>query len=134
MPDSNLYDERIMQAVDQAQQVMAAHMAALNARDEPGLNATLHFPHHRLSGGLLKTWAGPGEYLRDFQGRTTDDWHHSAWDKLDVVAASSDKVHLNVQFTRYREDDSVIGIFRSMWVISLLAGRWAAQLRSSFAA
>jgi hypothetical protein len=126
--------ELVQQAIDAAQDILTAHMAALNSRDEASLNATLHFPHYRLSGGRLKTWPGPGEYLADFHARTTADWHHSEWDSREVVAASPDKVHINVQFTRYREDNTAIGVFRSLWVIARLDGRWAAQLRSSFAA
>jgi hypothetical protein len=86
-----------------------------------------------LSQGRLQTWEGPGTYLADFRARTTADWHHSSLDKHDVIAAGPDKVHLDVVFTRYREDNSVIGVYRSLWVISCLNGRWAAQLRSSFA-
>ena len=127
-------DDQTNAAILAAISVLDAHMAALNARDEAALNATLHFPHYRLSGGILKTWEGPGAYLAGFRARTTDDWHHSAWDYREVVAASGDKVHMNVQFTRYRADESVIGAFRSLWVLACIDGRWAAQLRSSFAA
>ena len=121
------------ESVVSAMAVLDEHMRALNAGDEEALNATLHFPHYRLAGGKLKVWSGPGEYLADFHKRTTDDWHHSLWDSREVVAADADKVHLSVQFTRYREDGSAIGAFRSIWVVSRLDGRWAAQLRSSFA-
>ena len=126
--------EALSDAASAAMAVLDAHMAALNAADEPALNATLHFPHYRLSGGRLKTWPGPGEYLADFRARTTADWHRSEWTEREIVAVSEDKVHVNVEFARYRADDSVIGRYRSLWVIAKLDGRWAAQLRSSFAA
>lgn len=122
------------EAVAAAMAVLDAHMAALNARDEQALNATLHFPHYRLASERLQVWEGPGQYLADFRARTTDDWDHSEWDYRNVVAAGASKVHLSVQFTRYRADNSVIGHYRSLWVVSELDGRWAAQLRSSFAA
>lgn len=54
-------------------------------------------------------------------------------DEHNVIAAGPDKVHLDVQFTRYRTDGSVIGSYRSLWIVSRLDGRWAAQARSSFA-
>jgi hypothetical protein len=127
----------MMDAVDEAVQaakaVMAAHVAALNAGDEAALAATLHFPHYRLSGGRLRTWDGPESYLADFHARAGDGWHHSAWDSLDVIAVDPAKVHLDVRFTRYRADGSVLGKFRSLWVLARLDGVWAAQLRSSFA-
>jgi hypothetical protein len=114
--------------------VLDDHIAALNARNEAALVATLHFPHFRLTGGRMKVWEKPGSYLEDFYARAGKDWHHSAWDFRNVIAADADKVHLDVQFTRYRADNSVIGRFRSLWIISKLDDRWAAQARSSFAA
>ena len=122
-----------LEAVACAKDVMARHVAALNAGDEAALAATLHFPHYRLSGGRLKTWAGPADYLADFRARAGDGWHRSEWDALEPIAATPDKVHLDVRFTRYREDGAVLGRFRSLWVIAKLDGVWAAQLRSSFA-
>jgi hypothetical protein len=114
--------------------VLDDHIAALNARNEAALVATLHFPHFRLTGGRMKVWERPDGYLEDFYARAGKDWHHSAWDFRNVIAADADKVHLDVQFTRYRADNSVIGRFRSLWIVSKLDGRWAAQARSSFAA
>jgi hypothetical protein len=46
----------------------------------------------------------------------------------------SDKVHFDAQSTRYRADGSVLGRYRSIWVVTLINGRWAVQLRSTFAA
>lgn len=112
---------------------MHAHLEALNNRDEVALAATLHFPHYRLSGGKLTTWEGPESYFADFRARAGSDWDHTVWDALDVIVAQPDKVHLDVRFTRFRKDNSVLSNYRSMWVLSCLDGVWAAQLRSSFA-
>lgn len=124
------YDE---QAVAAAKGVMAAHIAALNASDGDAIAATLHFPHYRLAGSELKVWQGPEDYLSDFRARAGGDWHRSEWDALDVISASPDKVHLDVRFTRYRKDGSVLSQYRSIWVHTRIDGVWAAQLRSSFA-
>lgn len=121
-------------AVAAALAVMEAHLAALNAQDGAALAATLHFPHYRLSQGRLQTWPTADTYLDDFKKRVEPGWARSRWDFLRVVAAGPDKVHLDVGFTRMRADGSAIGSFRSLWVIAKLDGRWAAQLRSSFAA
>ena len=123
-----------MDPTAEAMAVLDRHMAALNANDADALAATLHFPHYRLSGGRLKTWANPETYFADFLARAGDGWHHSAWTRRTPVAVAADKVHLDVMFTRYRADNSELGQFGSLWVVSLLGGRWAAQLRSSFAA
>jgi len=66
--------------------------------------------------------------------RAGDDWHHSTLDFRKPIACSADKVHLDVQFSRYRADGSVLGRYRSIWVVARIDQRWAAQLRSSFAA
>jgi hypothetical protein len=123
-----------MDPTAEALAVLDRHMAALNARDADALAKTLHFPHYRLSGGRLKTWDGPASYFADFLARAGDGWHHSAWTRRTPVAVTAEKVHLDVMFSRYRADNAVLGQFGSLWVVSLLEGRWAAQLRSSFAA
>ena len=99
-------------AVGAALAVLDRFMAALNAGDEPALLATLHFPHYRLAGGGMRAWDQPGGYLGGFLARAGADWHHSGWDFRKVIAAGPAKVHLDVQFTRYRNDNSVIGSFR----------------------
>lgn len=126
--------DRFPEAVSAAKVVMDRHMAALNARDAQGLAATLHFPHYRFTGGQMKVWEKADSYLADFFARAGDGWHHSAWDFITVIAAGPDKVHLDVQFTRYRIDNSAMGSFRSFWVIAQHHGVWGAQLRSSYAA
>ena len=44
----------------------------------------------------------PGAYLGDFLARAGADWHHTEWDFRKMIAAGAAKVHLDVQFTRYR--------------------------------
>jgi hypothetical protein len=113
--------------------VLDDFMAALNARDEAALLATLHFPHYRLAGSAMRVWDEPSAYLGDFLTRAGADWHHSAWNFRKVIASGPVKVHLDVQFTRYRADSSVIGAFRSLWIVTRRDGVWAVAARSSFA-
>jgi hypothetical protein len=122
-------------SMDAALATLDRFMAALNARDEAGLNATLHFPHVRLASGRVTTWATPGSYrIADFLGRAGDGWHESRWDERTVIHAGADKVHLAVVFSRWRADGSLIGRYRSIYVVTRLDGRWGIQARSSFAA
>lgn len=114
-------------------QVMEEHMIALNAHDEERLARTLHFPHYRLANGKLTTWSGPESYFRDFRARAGTGWHASAWLRRDVVAASSDKVHVDAEFIRKRADGSELSRFRSLWIVANIGGNWAVQLRSTFA-
>jgi hypothetical protein len=62
-----------------------------------------------------------------------EGWHHSAWVHRKVVQSSADKVHIDVRFTRYREDGSEIATYDSMYVVTLQDGHWGFQARSSFA-
>ena len=123
----------IQAAVQNAIAVVDAHMAGLNARDPDAIAATLHFPHYRLAGSAFKVWETPETYLDDFYARAGEGWGRSQWNQQSVITAAANKVHLDMEFTRFRTDGSELGTFRSIWVITKIDGRWAAQLRSSFA-
>lgn len=121
-------------AVAAAMMVLDRFMLALNARDGAALAATMHFPHHRLAGGRWQVWQRPEDYtIEAFLARAGEGWVRSAWDVRRVVAAGAAKVHLDVRFARYRADGSVIGRFRSLWIVACLDGVWGVQGRSSFA-
>lgn len=123
----------VQAAIQNAIAVVDAHMAVLNARDPDAIAATLHFPHYRLAGSAMKIWHTPATYLDDFYARAGEGWGHSRWNRQEVIQAEAEKVHLRMEFTRFRTDGSELGTFRSIWVITCIDGRWAAQLRSSFA-
>ena len=114
--------------------VLDEHMAALNAQDNARLCATLHFPHYRLAGGRMQVWEIPDSYLADFHTRAGPDWHHTLWDFHNVIVSGAEKIHFDVQFTRYRADGSSIGSYRSLWIVAKLGGHWAVQARSTYAA
>lgn len=116
-----------------AMNLMQQYLDALNQRDQQALVGALHFPHYRLTDGVLKVWETEAAYFQDFLTRAGGEWHHTRWGRLECVQAGDNKVHLDVQVDRYREDDSLIISFRSLWVIACIDGRWGAQLRSSFA-
>ena len=129
MTTDNQYEREIAQAMA----VLDRHLVALNARDATALAQTLHFPHYRLAGTRMSVWETPATYFDDFLARAGEGWHHTRWDFRNVISASANKVHVDLQFTRFRADDTALGSFRSIWVITSIAGKWAAQLRSSFA-
>jgi hypothetical protein len=121
-------------AVAAGMAVLDRFLAALNARDEKALLATMHFPHYRLAGVTMRVWEEPDDsYLTGFYARAGEGWHHTAWDFRRVIVAGPEKVHLDVQFTRYRADNSAIGSYRSLYIVTHRDGIWAIQARSSFA-
>jgi hypothetical protein len=94
-----------------AMAVTDAFLATFNAGDARGHAETLGYPHVRLRAG----------------------WDHSEWDHRRVIQGTDDKVHLDVQFTRYRADGSVIGVYPAVYVVVLEDAGWRIQCRSSFA-
>lgn len=120
-------------AVEAALALMQDHIDALNARDANAIAATLHFPHHRLSGVEWKTWETADHYFNDFLKRAGTEWNHSEFADIRVVDASSNKVHLDAEIRRYDSSKNLITSFRSLWVIVEINGTWAAKIRSSFA-
>jgi hypothetical protein len=114
--------------------VLDRFLEALNARDQKKLLATMHFPHYRLAGTAMRVWDEPdASYFAGFLARAGEGWHHTNWDFRRVIAAGPEKVHLDVQFTRYRADNSPIGRFRSLYVVTKRDGLWGIAARSSFA-
>lgn len=105
---------------------------AFNAFDHEAVAATLHFPHYRLKGGKIMVWQDAAEYLASAKVRIGPVWQRSTGDFCRPLAASADKVHLDVQWTRYDANDQPYLRFRALWVMALIDGRWGAQLRSSF--
>ena len=51
-----------------------------------------------------------------------------------MIDAGPEKVHFRVRFTRYRDDGGALGWYRSLYIVTLIDGRWAIQGRSSWAA
>jgi hypothetical protein len=114
--------------------VLNRFMAALNARDQTALLASMHFPHYRLSGVTMRVWEQPdASYFEGFLSRAGEGWHRTHWDFRRVIVAGPEKVHFDVQFTRYRADNSVIGAYRSLYIVTRRDGCWAIAARSSFA-
>src|SRR5688500_15054321 len=118
--------------------VTSAFLDTFNAGDAAGHAATLAYPHVRLASGAVRIWQTIEEatdamarnipLLRERAG-----WDHSRWDHRNAIHVGDDKVHLDVQFTRYRGDGSVIGVDPAVYVVVRTAEGWRIQARSSFA-
>jgi hypothetical protein len=109
-------------------------MAALNRHDAAGMDAELHFPNVRFAEGKLTVFDKPAGNALDLFKRLKqeDDWHHSVWNRREIIQRSDVKVHVAVNYTRFRSDGSVIGHYDSLYMLALKDGRWGVQLRSSF--
>ncbi len=122
-------------ALEGALEAMDDYIAGLNENDEKKANDACHFPHVRLASGKVTVWQKRGDYKIDgFKARAGDGWHHSTWDERTPIHVGADKVHLKVKFSRRRADNSLIGTFETIYILTKQDGRWGIQARSSFAA
>ncbi|OUM01588.1 hypothetical protein [Variovorax sp. JS1663] len=114
--------------------VLDDFMAALNAHDAAGMDACMHFPHTRFAGRSIKVYQAPGDNPMDLFARlqAEDGWRYSRWESREVIQYNTDKAHVALSYTRYRADDSVIGVYESLYVMTCENGRWGIQARSSF--
>ena len=113
-----------------------AFMEAFNRSDMAAWRRTLNYPHVRLAEGSVVVSNTPDEYEREwdfaeFARRT--GWHHSRYDRKQVVQRGPDKAHVAVRFTRFRADGSKIATYDALYVVTRVDGRWGVQIRSSFA-
>jgi len=126
-----------MSPSDHAMKVTDEFMLAFNARDEDAWLDTHHFPHFRLAKGALKVTDRHNHlapfFFPLFRATTLFRWHHSAWDRRDVIHASDNKVHLATRVSRYEKDGSLIRAFDSLYIITRQDGKWGVKGRSSFA-
>ena len=114
--------------------VLDEFMAALNAYDAAAMDRAMHFPHVRIAEGKVTVYERAGRNPMDLFERlkATDNWKWSRWEKRDLVQFNEHKAHYALSYTRFRSDDSVIGVYESLYVLTKDASGWGIQARSSF--
>ena len=129
-------NEAVAEAEIQALAVMEAFLDAFNNRDEVAWADTLVFPHLRMASGTVVVYQNRAEFLAamdlDAFAQNTG-WRRSTWDDMAVVQSSMRKVHIQVRFSRFDENDELIASFDSLYIIEPVDGRWGVRARSSFA-
>lgn len=113
--------------------VVDRYLAALNKRETAAIRDAFNFPHMRIGAkGTLSRFETEDDYdfSHFFDKTSKDGWHHTVWDKTEVVYATEGKAHVAVNFTRYREDNSVIGRYFSLYIVTNQGGHWGIQAGS----
>jgi hypothetical protein len=130
-------EEEKQQAREIAIPVLDAWMAGFNDMDLAAWKASMNYPHYRLASGNLNTWQDEDmddAYIERVKTPLHNGgWHHSVWTRREIVHCSDIKIHVDTQFTRYRQDSSIIGAYDSLYVLTLIDGPWGVQMRSRFA-
>ncbi len=116
-------------------EAVRAYIDAFNRLDTAAMADVFNFPHIRLAGGQFTILSTRKDFIRRFEANEpalqAEGWHHTVIESLEVVHAIPDKVHLAIDYTRRRADDSVYCRFSSLWIVTLQDGHWGIQFRSS---
>lgn len=119
-----------------AKDIVRAYIDAFNKLDSSAMADAFNFPHVRLASGKFTIIETRDDFLqlqeRANARRVAEGWHHTVIESLEVVHEGADKVHLAVEYTRHRTDDSVYTRFKSLWIATLQDGHWGIQFRSSY--
>ncbi len=109
-------------------------MSAWNAGDLSAWAATFNYPSVRTASGKVRIIESAASHAPNtFELMAAHGWHHSAWDRRNIIHSGDDKVHFDTRFARYREDGSLVGSYDSIYIMSNQDGHWGVQCRSSFA-
>ena len=115
-----------------AVQCVEAFTERFNARDLAGMDAHLHFPHVILSGEHLAIWQEPGQlppsFFDDLAAST--GWSRTSYQARHAVLVSPRKVHLLLEYSRDRQDGTIAGHHRNLWIVTFDDGRWGIKQRS----
>ena len=118
--------------------VARAYMDAFNRGDISAQADTFNFPHTRLAEGRFAVTETRDDYLKNGARikamLEAEGWYHTVLESLEVVHEGPDKVHLAIENTRRRADDTIYNRFKTLWIATLQDGHWGIQFRSSFLA
>ena len=132
-PAAALPDFSACAAAKPAREVMDKFLAAFNAKDTPGFEATFHYPHMRIASYPLQVLTGPGQQDDIFGSLASEDWVKSRWDARTIVQCGKDKAHILATFGRLHADGTEYATYDGLYVIELRDGFWGITARSTFA-
>lgn len=103
-----------------------------NSRNPATFAATLNYPHVRPAAqGGGRVFANAEEYAAatSFDQALASGWSYSRFDSKRVVHLEGNKAHVAGQYSRYREDDSVIWTNQVTYVVTEVDGSIGIQAR-----
>ena len=128
-------EEDTADAIAGAMKTLDKWMLAFNARNLKAWAATVHYPHVRFASGTMTIFDSAEQFTdRDvFTYLTANGWDHSHWIERKVSLSSADKVHIDTVFERFNPENESIGVYQSLYILTLEKGRWGIKARSSLA-
>lgn len=125
-----LAQDGMKKAKRDARESLEAFFAAWNDADNEGLRNHLNYPHFTLFNSRMIIAEQPEEFTVDFVGmRANERWNRSTLDTFDVFAASDDKVHCEVVYSRYNTEGEKYRTGKVVYIVTNDDGHWGMQFR-----
>ena len=102
------------------------YFSSLNAKDPQGVSLACHFPHFRVMGNnIVYQWKSADDLFTWFQNHVSDDgWGYSELNGLTLERFSDLKYHASLKFGRYQADGTLIGNYKSLYIVIFRENRW----------
>ena len=102
------------------------YFSSLNAKDLQGVSEACHFPHFRVMGNnTVYEWKTADDLFTWFQSHVSDDgWGYSELDELTLEKFNDHKYHASLSFGRYQADGTLIGNYKSLYIVIFRECRW----------
>lgn len=115
-------------------QFLERWMVVWNEGDDATLRTLMHFPFVTFGGGsYVIINKAPEDFSAGFDRmREQDGWASSSFDynTLKIFMSSETKVHLSLDFNRYKEDGERYATANVFYIMSRKDGNWGIQLRT----
>ena len=118
------------------EEAVRAFIDAFNKQDMEARADAFNFPHIRLANKQFIHFDTRSDYLQSRKKLKdileTEGWDHSVIESMKTIHVGSDKIHIDLEYTRRHADDSVYTRFNSLWIATHLDNHWGIQFRSSY--
>lgn len=112
--------------------LLDAYFAAVNAMDAIALDKVFHNPNVHFSSSRMRILDTVDMEMDYFKSARQAGWHHSEWERRDILHAGPDKVHVAGRFKRFQADGNLISTHDVLMIVTCEAGKWGIKMRSNF--
>lgn len=131
--DPQLSEENRAEALEGARQTVLDFFTAFNAGDAEATTVPLNYPHVFIAGGGVRVAEDStnGSVRPDFNRmRESQGWHMSTIDSLEASYVASNKVHMELVFSRWHPDGTRYLTIPALWILTRDGNHWGIQVRS----
>ena len=119
-----------VRAAESARAALSSHMEAINSLDTDIVIESQHFPFgHLWPRGEWKFTQSVADFQPIDRAKLGAEWHHSVIEDAEEIVVSGGAATYRIEFTRRRADNSIIGRYQAIWVVTKIADQWKVQFR-----